>query len=167
MSDDPIPLFDGELSGAAIVPERSRHDATTLRGHRSATRRSHSGIRVCFSPELRPGRPDHVECNLIDISATGAALEYDQPLAIGVAAHVAYRTACDRPIRVQCTVRGCLPLGDGRFRIGVEFAAKLRYEDCRPRRFGGGGAAIWGLRARKLPSLPPAESCTDDSTSGE
>lgn len=147
--EETIPLEEGSLSAPAIIPDRSGI-GVQLRGRRTSSRKSFEGVWVVFSPETRPGHVDHVECPLLDLSGVGIAVQYDRPLKAGVHARIAYRSVCDVPINVPCTVRRCVPLEGGGYRIGAQFDVKLRVENRRPARARPGRELVPGIRARRI-----------------
>ena len=152
MSDEPIPLYDGELSGAKIIPdgaERAEQQVET-RVKRQRPRRSFDRVHVCFSPMYQSGRVEHVECPVIDMSESGLAIEYDRKLGKGVTGHVSYRTISNQPVRVSCTVRRCAVMDNGHFEVGVQLNRRLRSEEMRPAKVRPGRELAAGVRARKL-----------------
>ncbi len=169
MPDEPIPLYDGEPSGAEIVHEKPDDKPTvfsqTVRSKRNSVRKGCDRTKVCFSPQESLGRAEHVECPVIDMSTTGFAVEFDRPLAAGVNGHVAYWTVGHRPVRVSCTVRRCVPMDNGHYLIGLKLARKLTFEEKKPARTLAGREVAMGLRPRKLkPAIEPAEH---DQSEGE
>jgi hypothetical protein len=152
MGDEPIPLWDGEPSGAAIVPEtkKAATEPQTVRAHRQWPRSTCEDVRVCFSPELPSGGQEHVECPVIDKSAQGLAIEYDRRLGVGVRGQVAYLTVGHQPVRVTCSVRRCTPMENGRFLIGLRLDRLLSFEEKRLAKATHGQLAALGLRPRKL-----------------
>lgn len=165
MADEPIPLYEGESSNSKIVHEQPANAQAFIshaaRSKRSSVRKSCDRTKVCFSPQESLGRAEHVECPVIDLSATGLAVEFDKPLASGVSGHVAYWTVGHRPVRVSCTVRRCIPMDNGHFLIGLKLDRKLTLEEKKPAKTFGGREIAMGLRPRKLkPAIeqPEAES---------
>ena len=174
-SDEPIPLYDGESTGAEIIPEGgappdasgSPADGSTTkppRPKRRSPRWRSRGVLVCFSPRLASGRVEHVLCPLCNISKGGVEIEYDREVAAGAPASVSYRTISRRRVRVTGTVRHCSPMGDGRFRIGVDLCRHLDYEELKPATALPGRDVAPGVRARKLQPLPTPTSEDDEST---
>lgn len=148
--DAPIPLCEEAPSGSIIFPSpRAEPSASTVRGRRVSPRKSFERVWVLFSPEVRPGEIDHTECPIIDISAGGAAVQYDQLLKNDIKGYICYRSVCDMPIRIGFSVRRCVER-DGGYLIGVQFDRKLRYEDRRPARIPPGREIVPGIRARRL-----------------
>ena len=157
MSDEPIPLWEGELSGAAIVPERGAGAAVqTVRSGRKAPRTQCDGAYVCFSPDLPSGVQEHVECPVIDKSAQGFAVEYDRRLEAGVRAHLAFITVGHQPVRVSCSVRRCAPLENGHYVIGLKLDRPLNFEEKRLAKSTAGKLISLGIRPRKLREAKPA-----------
>jgi hypothetical protein len=152
MSDEPIPLWDGEPSTAKIIHEhRGLADgAATVRCKRGSPRSPCDGVHVCFSVERRLGEVEYVECPLIDISATGLAVEYDQKLEFGTTGYIAYWTVGHQPVRVSCTIRQCRMLDEGRYLLGIKLDRKLNFEERRPARLRLGREVVPGVRPRKL-----------------
>ncbi|HVP12580.1 MAG TPA: PilZ domain-containing protein [Phycisphaerae bacterium] len=161
MSDEPIPLWDGELSGAKIIFQERQlqgpSSSQTVRGKRSSPRRAGEGIHVCYSPQVQLGRVEHVECPVIDMSVGGLAIEFDQRLSVGVMGYVAYWTMSRQPVRVSCTVTRCEALGNGRFRLGLKLDRKLNFEERRPARMRPGRDLMPGVHPRKLREPSPGE----------
>lgn len=162
-STDAIPLYDGEPSDAKIIHETRRfglpdgtsspgNDAGTrpLRRKRRIPRAECTHIQVCFSPCDPAGRVEHVACPVFNISRAGFAIEFDRPLAVGVAAHIAYQTVGHRPIRVSCSVRHCQPIGGGRYRLGIALDRFLDREERRPAKTIPGREVAPGIRVRAL-----------------
>ncbi len=152
MSDEPIPLYDGEPSGAKIIPdgaERAEQQVET-RIKRQSPRRKYERVHVCFSPMYQSGRLEHVECPVIDMSECGLAVEYDRKLQKGVTGHISYRTISHQPVRISCTVRHCSEMDNGHFEVGVQLNRRLRSEEMRPAKVRPGRELAAGVRARKL-----------------
>jgi hypothetical protein len=150
--DQPIPLDDGNSSGAGIIHYAPSNLGTTVRGRRASSRRICENMHICFSPEMPSGRIDHAECPLLSIAVGGIDIEYDQFLAIDTRARVAYRAATGRPVDVGCSVRRCDPRPEGRYCVGLKLDRKLLYEETKPARLGIGREVAPGIRARKLRS---------------
>lgn len=152
MSDEPIPLYDGELSGAKIIPDGAKGvgQPTETRVKRQSPRHSFERVHVCFSPMYQSGRLEHVECPVIDLSESGLAIEYDRKLEKGVTGHISYRTISHQPVRVSCTVRRCAAMDNGHFEVGVQLNRRLRSEEMRPAKVRPGRELAAGVRARKL-----------------
>ncbi len=176
MSDEPIPLFDGELSGSVILPERGSNSvpAQTLRSRRASPRKGCENVHVCFSPETPSGLVDNAECPLIDISSQGMAIEYDRPLLKGASAHVSYYSITRIPVHVGCMVRHCEALDNGHFLIGLRMNRTLKFEERKPMRIGHGRVVSPTVRARKLkpaieltPATPESESAPPTDPSGD
>lgn len=167
-SDEPIPLYDGEPSGATIIPEggatTNDHQTPPPRPKRRNPRRPCCSILVCFSPRLASGRVEHVLCPLCNISKGGVEIEYDGEVATGTSASVSYHTASRRCVRVTGTVRHCCEMDNGRFRIGIELNRFLDYEEIKPAKALSGREVAPGVRARKLQPLPTPTSEADEST---
>ena len=121
-----------------------------MRCKRSSPRHSADGIRVCFSPQVQLGRVEHVECPLINMSATGLAIEFDQRLGLGVMGYVAYWTMSRQPVRVSCTVRQCQPLENRRFLLGLKLDRKLTFDERRLAKMRPGRDLMPGVHPRKL-----------------
>ncbi len=152
MSDEPIPLYDGELSGAKIIPEGAERvgQPPETRVKRQSPRHKFERVHVCFSPMYQSGRVEHVECPVIDMSESGLAIEYDRRLGKGITGHVSYRTISNQPVRVSCTVRRCAAMDNGHFEVGVQLNRRLRSEEMRPAKTRPGRELAAGVRARKL-----------------
>jgi len=165
MSDDPIPLYDGEPSGATIIPEGGDVSAGTndpkpgpdaqgqscrVRGKRRNSRKTCQGVMVCFSPHTPAGRIEHVECPLRNISKGGVEVEFDREVAAGTTACVSYRTISRRCVRACGTVRHCAPIGNGRYKIGMELSRYLDAEELRPAKARPGRDVSPDVRTRKL-----------------
>jgi hypothetical protein len=161
MSDEPIPLYEGDLSSHVILPDSApgRAESAVVRSRRACPRKNCEDVHVCFSPESESGLPDNAECSVLDISVTGMAIEYDRPLARGVSANVSYYTISRIPVRVSCTVRHCAAKDNGYFQIGLQLNRPLKFEERKPMRIGAGRVVSPHVRARKL--QPPK---TDNST---
>lgn len=171
MSDETIPLYDGELSGATIIPEGGAASAGSgtpsgtaqpPRPKRRNPRRPCHGVLVCFSPRLASGCVEHVLCPVLNISKGGIEIEYDREVATGAPASVAYRTISQRSVRVTGAVRHCSAVGNGRFRIGVELSRFLDCEELKPAKALPGRDVASGVRARKLRPM-----ATPDSEAGD
>ena len=165
MSDDTIPLYDGELSGHVILPERGSSSVETPapRARRMSPRKDCENVHVCFSLEPESGLCDNAECPLVNISASGMEIEYDKSLRKGVSGHVSYYTISRIPVNIGCTVRHCLPLDNGHFLIGLRLNRSLIVEERRPMRIGPGRIVSPHLRARNLrPPLQTPESTTSE-----
>lgn len=151
MSDEPIPLWEGELSGSIPIPERRPDTATqTVRSARKAPRSQCDGAHVCFSPDLPSGVQEHVECPVIDKSAQGFAIEYDRRLEPGVRGYVTFVTVGHQPVRVSCSVRRCVPLDNGHYLLGLMLDRPLNFEEKRLAKSTAGKLIALGIRPRKL-----------------
>ena len=152
MSDEPIPLCDGEPSGATIRHETAGAGlgSPALRCRRSSTRKEFDRVSVCFSVQVELGRADHVECPVIDTSANGFAIEFDAKVEPGTRGYISYWTLGHRPARIGGRVRRCEPLPNGRFLLGIELDRKLAREERRPAKKRQGHEIAMGLRPRKL-----------------
>lgn len=154
MSDAPIPLYDGEPSGAKIIHvdtgEQGRVDTETMRGKRGFARHTPKGINICLTVEHKSGKVEHVECPVVNMSATGIAVEFDQRLETGVTGCVAYRTISHQPVRVSCRVQRCQGLDSGRFLLALTLYRALSVEERRPAKPRPGRELAPGLRPRKL-----------------
>ncbi|HWL93957.1 MAG TPA: PilZ domain-containing protein [Phycisphaerae bacterium] len=159
MADEPIPLYDGEPSGAIIRVDGAnpgmfegtgRRMSAGTQSRRRTTRRDCERIHVCLTPDEPEGRIESVECPVFDISKGGAALEFDRPLASGISCQIAYLTVSRRPVRVSGSVRHCRALGEGRFRIGIRFDRTLTVEELKPAKRREGWDIAPGVRARAL-----------------
>jgi hypothetical protein len=162
MADEPIPLYDGELSGSVIIPDgpSGALGTPTVRSRRVHKRRPGDGVCVCFSPTLFSGRVEHVECPVFNISAKGFAIEYDRKLEVGVTGYITYRTVSHQPVHVSCRVQRCSPLENGHFLVGLKLNRKLEIEETKPAKPRPGRDLAPGLRARKLhdPETPLPET---------
>jgi len=170
MSDETLPLYHGELSGSVIIPERGSNgglETPTLRSRRASPRKGCENIHVCFSAESESGQGDHAECPLVNISASGMAIEYDRCLRKGVSGHVSYYTISRIPVNISCIIRHCDPLDNGHFQIGLRLNRPLKYEERKPMRVGPGRVVSPHLRARKLrtPLLAPESTTSEPSPS--
>lgn len=164
MSDEPIPLWDGEPSGAEIRHDTVRHhssaplpnmgagQASSLSTRRRDSRHECERIFVCFSASDTSGRAEFVECPVFDFSKSGLALEFDRRLAIGTACTVAYRTVSRQPVHVSGSVRHCRDLEGGRYRVGIRLDRNLKFEELRPAKRRDGQDIAPGIRARSLRS---------------
>ena len=152
MADEPIPLWEGELSGATIRPETTgdSSQAQTIHGRRANPRRQLHGACVCFSPDLASGKTEHAECPVIDISAAGLAIEYDAEIDTGMAGIISYLTLSHRPMQLSCTVQNCVPLGNGHYLLGLKLDRRLTLEERQLTRSGPGRQVAPGVRTRKL-----------------
>ncbi|MFQ5502229.1 MAG: PilZ domain-containing protein [Phycisphaerae bacterium] len=163
MDTDSIPLYDGEPSGAKIIHETHRSEsfdgpastesaetAGPLRHKRRTPRKDCSHIQVCFSPCDPSGRVEHVACPVFNISRGGFALEFDRALDVGVTGHISYLTAGHRPVRVSCSVRHCLAIGGGRYRLGISLDRYLDHEERRPAKKISGRDVAPSVRTRSL-----------------
>lgn len=176
MSDEPIPLYDGELSGSIILPERgsSSTDTNTVRSRRTNPRKGCENVHVCFSPETESGKVDNAECPLVNISSHGMAIEYDRPLRKGLSANVSYYSITRIPVHVGCAIRNCVALDNGHYQIGLRLNRPLKYEERKPMRVGAGRVVSPSVRARRLrppsmltPATPEPESFPPAGPSGE
>ncbi|HKQ49247.1 MAG TPA: PilZ domain-containing protein [Phycisphaerae bacterium] len=156
MNDDAIPLSTDGSSGATIQPERSTGGTEThaLRSRRTNPRRECENVHVCFSPQTQTGLPDNVECPLLNISASGMAIEYDRPLKKGVSAYVSYYSISRVPINIGCVVQHCDLQTSGHYIIGLRTNRPLKYEERKPMRVGAGRVVSPHVRARKLRPPP-------------
>jgi hypothetical protein len=93
---------------------------------------------------------EYVECPLIDMSASGAAIEFDERLGVGVVGYITYSTMSRQSVRVSCIVCGCQPLEGGRFRLGLKLDRKLNFEERRPAKTRPGRDLMPGVHPRKL-----------------
>lgn len=155
MSDEPIPLYDGEPTGAQIRHETSILDHVGAQAGVASTRRRSARhecerVHVCFSPRDADERSEHVECPVLDLSKGGLAIEFDRVLASGTFCTIAYRTISRQPVHVSGTVRHCRDIGGGRYRVGVKLNRELRTEELRPARQRPGHDVAPGVRARPL-----------------
>jgi hypothetical protein len=154
MPDDAIPLYDGEPTGAKIIhqeqPSEGANTQSAVRSKRSSPRKACDRVHVCFSLQRQLGRVEHIECPVVNMSAGGFAIEFDEALAVGVTGHIAYWTISHRPVRVSCSVRRCQPLDHGRYLLGIRLDRKLDFEERRPARIRAGRDVAMGLRPRKL-----------------
>ncbi len=158
MANESIPLWDGESSGAEIIYEDPARigGTSTLRSRRKSPRKDCERIHVCFSPDLPSGLVEHAECPVVNMSATGFAIEYDREIKPGIAAYISYQTVGHLPVRISCTVRRCKPLEGGLYVIGIQLDRKLEHVERRPVKVGPGREVFPGIRARKLRT--PAET---------
>jgi PilZ domain-containing protein len=156
MSDEPIPLSAGDSFGAAIQPERgsSSAEAHTLRSRRTNPRKGCENVYVCFSPQTETGLPDNAECLLLNVSASGMAIEYDRPLKKGVSAYVSYYSASRVPVNVGCVVQHCDLQTSGHYVVGLRTNRPLKHEERKPMRVGAGRVVSPHVRARKLKPQP-------------
>ncbi len=153
MADEPIPLYDGEPSGARIVHEdeqRGGAPVQTVHCKRRDARHDCERIHVCFSPNDPTGPAEHVECLLQNISPGGIAIDFDRALDVGAAGTVCYMTISHCPVHVTCRVRYCGSLGGGRYRLGLKLDRRLGVEERRPARCAPGRDVFPKLRPRKL-----------------
>ncbi len=163
MDADTIPLYDGEPSGAKIIHETHRSEsldghastesaeaAGPLRHKRRTPRSECEHILVCFSPCDPSGRVEHVACPVFNISRGGFALEFDRALDVGVMGHISYLTVGHRPVRVSCSVRHCLAIGGGRYRLGIALDRYLDREERKPAKAIPGREVAPGIRTRVL-----------------
>lgn len=161
MSEETIPLYDGEPSGAVIrhesgglfqpVHRASGGAATgTASSRRKATRHDCERTCVCFSPHDAQGRVEDVECPVFDISKSGVALEYDRELRTGSACTIAYRTVSRQPVHVSGRICNCRDLGGGRFKLGIKLNRELRAEELKLAKKREGQDIAPGIRARPL-----------------
>jgi len=159
MDDEPIPLYEGELSGARIIPDRSSEagETQTVRSRRKNPRKHCERVCVCFSPDDPSGRIEHVECPVLDLSAGGMAIEYDREFDVGVAGYVAYRTVSHQPVRINCTVRRCAAMENGHYLLGLKFDRQLRREELKPAKVIAGREVAPGIRTRKLRACSGSE----------
>ena len=175
-NDEPIPLYDGEPSGASIIPDGGAPSdasgspadggrAQLLRRKRRNPRRPSCGVLVCFSPRLAFGHVEHVLCPLHNISKGGVEIEYDREIETGSSASVSYLTISRRSVRITGTVRHCGAMDNGRFLVGVELSRFLDYEELKPAKALPGRDVAPDVRARKLQPLPTPTSEADESTS--
>jgi len=162
MADDPIPLYDGVLSGARIIHEDDRRadaagNVQTVHSKRRDTRQGCERIHVCFSPEDPTGPAEHVECPMRNISAGGMSIDFDRVLDIGASATVCYMTVSQYPVHVTCSVRYCGSIGGGRYRLGLKLDRRLGVEERRPAKCIPGRDVFPKLRPRKLRPVEPGE----------
>lgn len=164
MADEPIPLYDGELSGAkiriesngvhdphdSVAPRNDESMTSVARSRRRTARHGCERIHVCFTPLGPDGKSDNVECPVIDMSKGGLAIEFDQSIASGTPCRIAYRTISQNPVQISGTVRNCRDIGDGRYRLGIRLARNLTAEELRPARRRDGRDIAPGIRARPL-----------------
>lgn len=153
MSDEPIPLYDGELPDAKIIPDRSPEDSPdvgTLRQKRATARHTCEHFHVCFAPQLPSGRTEHVECPVFDISKGGISLEFDAKLDQGITGSIEYRTVNHSPVRVTGSVRHSQLLENGHYMIGFRFDRRLSFEELRTAKVRPGRDIVPGVRLRKL-----------------
>ncbi len=153
MADEPIPLYDGEPSGARIIHEdeqRGGGNVQTVHSKRQGARRECDRIHVCFSPDDPTAPAEHVECPVLNISANGIAIDFDRALNVGAAGTVCYMTVSHRPVHVTCSVRYCGSLGGGRYRLGLKLDRHLDVEERRPAKCVPGRDVFPKLRPRKL-----------------
>jgi hypothetical protein len=158
MADEPIPMWDGEVSGTVAVPQEPVSTPTsTVRSRRQSPRTPCTGVALCFTPELPTGMTENVECPVVDKSAIGFAIVYDRPLAAGVRAQVAYMTVGHQPVRIGCAVRHCAPREDGYYLLGIKLDRLLNFEEKRLARSQPGRPVVPGIKPRKLraPTSPP------------
>jgi len=163
MSEETIPLFDGEPTGASIIQtgHGSIRGATAVRCRRGSPRRACEHVHVCFTPHYSSGRIQHVECPAINISIRGFAIEFDEQVQKGTAGYLDYRTVSGRPVHVRCVVRRCAPLENGHYLLGLELDRKLQFDECKPARRGLGREIAPGMRPRKL--REPSQVATEPS----
>jgi hypothetical protein len=147
-----IPLVDGDSSGWSITP-----DSVVAPGPHAGVRCRRRNLRkqcgrslLCFSRELTGGRVDQVACPIINISTTGVAFEFDEPLNPGTGGAVAYRAVNGRAVHVNCVVRQCRPNDNGRYMIGARFDRKLHELEDKPTHSSVGKEIAPGVRPRKL-----------------
>jgi hypothetical protein len=159
MTDEPIPLYDGEPSGAKIVHstyERlSPADTQTAQSRRGSARRPQEGVFVCLTVEYKNGKVEHVECPVINMSASGVAVEFDQKVELGVTGAIQYSTISHQPVRTCCSITRCQPLDNGRFLLALKLNKPLSVEERRPAKLRPGRQLVSGLHSRKLRELQP------------
>jgi len=124
---EPIELFDGEIVSKVILSESARESQRT-RGRRDSARRAAKGVTVCFTPQDESGRVEHVECPLVDLSASGLGLVFDKAIDVDRACQIAYQTASHRLVRLNARVKRCVQVGDQRFEIGLRFTQRITAE---------------------------------------
>ncbi len=163
MSDEPIPLYDGEPSGAKIRHETvgSSPSSPPLRCRRSNVRKECDQVSVCFSVQLALGRVDHVECPVFDVSVKGVAIEFDKKVEPGIRGYISFWTLGHRSVRVGGCVRRCKALQDGRFLLGIELDRKLAREERSPAKKRPGREIAMGMRPRKLREMRVPDSVED------
>jgi hypothetical protein len=168
MSEESIPLYDGELSGSAIIPDEEfvGDEANVAHSRRAVARRDCERVHVCFSAELDDDRVDHVECPVLNISKGGMAIEFDKPMRHGAKGSVSFRNVGNQPVRVNARVMRCAAQGKGRFILGLRFDRTLLVEECKPAYVRPGRDVSPGLRARKLSGADsPSALASTDATS--
>lgn len=149
---DSIPLEEGEILSHVILPDQNSAIQRDyhLRGHRDATRRRTEGATVCLTLQDQAGRVEHIECPVMDLSATGVGLVFDQEIEQGRSCQIAYQTASHRLVRLHATVKRCVQTGPGRFEIGLRFTHRLEADQLRIVRRRPGRDITIGARMRKL-----------------
>ncbi len=162
MADEPIPLYDGEPSGARIIHEDEQRGAAaggsptsggnvqTVHCKRRDSRHECERIHVCFSPDDPAVPAEHVGCPMQNSSPGGIAIEFDRALNTGAAGAISYMTVSHRPVHVTCSVRFCGSLGGGRYRLGLKLDRRLGVEERRPAKCVPGRDVFPELRPRKL-----------------
>lgn len=127
-------MLSGEGEGPQTITdsqEAVNHVGATVHTRRRLPRIPCAGVHLCFSPELPAGETEHVECPVIDKSASGFRVGYDRFLEVGTRGHVAYLTVGQQLVRVSCTVRHCTPQPDGRYLVGLKLDRLLSFEEKR------------------------------------
>lgn len=156
MSDEPIPLYDGEPTGAVI-----RHETSTLKGsapaaggavqvRRKAARHDCERILVCFTPQDPTRCAENVNCPVVNLSKGGIALEYDRKMLSGISCFITYRTVSQQAVHISGVVRHCRDIGGGHYQLGIKFTRNLRIEELKPAKFRPGRDVAPGLHARNL-----------------
>jgi len=148
---EPIEMFDGEIVSKVILSE-SGLDAPRTRGRRDSARRIAKDVTVCFTPQDESGRIDHVECPLLDLSASGACLVFDKPIDVDRACQIAYQTASHRLVRLHARVKRCVAVGDNRYELGLRFTHRITAEQQLIVRRRPGRDINIGSRMRQLQS---------------
>ncbi len=146
--DNGIPLCDGDITGEVLVP--GSPGLKTLKGRRRSLRRACENVCVCFSPEHKSGRIDHVECPVLDISANGISILFDGPLEPGLSGRISYRAYGGRAVRIACSVRTCTEVEPGVFALGLNFVRGLSCQELRLAKRRSGREVAPGVRLRKL-----------------
>ncbi len=155
MSDESIPLYDGEPSGAVIRHEThslgpSRGTGGAVSARRKSARHDCERVQVCFTVQDPTRRAENANCPVVNLSKTGIAIEYDVKLRAGVPCSIAYRTVSHQDVRVSGVVRHCRDIGGGHYQLGIKFTRDLKFEELRPARFRQGRDVAPGLQLRPL-----------------
>jgi hypothetical protein len=123
---------------------------SSLRSSRRCPRKVCARGLLCFTRTTPNGRTDSAACPIQNVSVTGIAFEYDEPLKVGSLGSICYRTASGQPVMIGCTIRQCRDMGGGKFVIGAHFDRKLGSEEDKPDRSNSGRDFGYVTRPRRL-----------------